>query len=408
MISDKKLSDKLKEHGKDVINTEQKFLASTFSNFISEIENSPLGKPLNIHATKQEEKDIKPLRNLEQKAFEKLVDENNAVEEYCKKHGIPIPTEKEIFSFRAFALGTTRSSDPMAGLKEAHKQNLDHLMRIEAKKNKSKLHFSIEKLKAGIFIINKNGQTLGYKEGISEEELHSVCHDTINFLDSNQILCKRPDLQSGEPHNHSTTAEILLTLSNSLYRLKTAHHRPFVEQFANLDAQGNILSLKIDPLIISYYDEKKRFDRLKTDTFWYVWKESKRFKEIHKNYEPMRQEARDKKDWLHESWVCDEFKKIEGIATGSQNNYMNEVKRWVKIIISTIQNQSKESFRSKIKQWVLLIPSKISEYFSNGLTKVICTLLILAILSLLSPYISPILPKEIKTLLKRAGEKFYS
>lgn len=372
MIADKELLNKLNESGSDLLSTEPTFFAAGLSNFIDEIDNHKLAEVFDSYSVEQETNDKKLLHKLEQELQEELIAQNNLVEEYygtrgiplCKSH-MPLPQHPDLSEFRAYEQNLLMVSDEIGALIEAHSSSLSHLMHIEIQKSEETILTFIKDYKRRIAIIGKHEQIIGLKKGLSEKELCSIHLDIITFINNTRILYVRSELCSSlteqvEKYCHHEKKDdhhdircfygivigILSMLSNSLHVLKTTHHRSFVEQFATLDNQGQIKSLKIDSLIMQRNNEKKRLDRLAPNTFWHAWNQLKWFYNTYKNFEHMQQEAFDNKDYLLEYGVYELFKKIEGIAaTNSHNEYENELKGYLKITLKKVDTIANDEQR---------------------------------------------------------------
>ena len=119
---------------------------------------------------------------------------------------------------------------------------------------------------------------------------------------------------------------ITCTLSELLENFPLGEHDTFVQRLVRMNASRNILASKLDLDLIKWRNEKSRIERIKIGTFWYSWQQLMHFNQLYNNYEDWRLNAILSGKLFDEWQLCDDLKKISGIALGQQVQYMNELK----------------------------------------------------------------------------------
>ncbi len=354
MIPEKELFNKLKVEEDRLASVDQEFFASELSSILDDITRPKIAEEIDAYAADEETRDTSDFCNLEQQLFEKLIAQQDQIESYCKEQKIPIPNcsipPLKISEFRAYEQGVLINvgGDKIGPLIEAQTEILSYLMGVEWSGNKDEV-LSFTKRFA---VISEIGQVTNLHDR-SVKALQYAYSEIKNFVDSKQILhpdlvlcstldehvrkrcINRKDNGSHEQLYYFSTIMIILQTLR-MYDLNTSHHREFVEQFVIVNEKGHIGVSKIAPLITSYDNEKKRLDRTKLNTLRYPWAQLKWFQEVFKNYESMRQNALDNKDYLRERDICHEFKKIKLIATILPNKYRDELIICVRKVILSL------------------------------------------------------------------------
>lgn len=341
MISEKQCFDKLKTLNESINKTDQTFFASVLFELLKELEHQKIVEVLDFHAIKEKNEDSTLFIQQEQKILEELRLHNKKIEHYYAEQSIDLVPgfmgKQDISEFNAYEQQKIVNS---GGLIESLFQSISNALSLLMGVEVERLQPEILKLIKKHALINKDGQVVRLIDP-STNGLQQTYLEINNFVIKNKILHPHLIKHLEAFVNHDITTkketnkmlhqygELMAALTILIQgQLCSSYHYDFVQQFARVNNEGHITGLLLGPNIIHWRKEKQRLFRIKTSTFWHSWDQLKYFYTVYANFESMQRDALAQGDLFCEWQLCDDFKKIDEIASGKQPEYMSELKRY--------------------------------------------------------------------------------
>lgn len=343
MITENQVSKKLLIANENVKEATPESLVIKLLTFLDSID-SQKNNTLDEYSTVEKRKDSAALIKTGKELLLDLHSKEEEIKRHYTQHKIKLPTfgikDSTTNKFHTFTLEEYAAGpSPIDRIIERIKLMLAEIMRASIHGDE------VIKLlqRHVIFCIGPNKRIERWRLIDSSDQGLEEVYVKINALANNKRILNDPFIKLlQEFHEHANNKKskkypyrrgILESIVQTLIQsdFNSANHREFVQQYAFLDSNGQIIALKPVSLINRWHAEHQDFDRNKTTTFWYGWEQLKEFRELCKNFAKTRLEILEtlgNDSLIHEFKLCHDFKKINDIATGKQPEYANELKRY--------------------------------------------------------------------------------
>lgn len=324
MITKEKVFSNIESVHQQALTAPQQFFNAILCELFEEMREQGLEEILDSHALVEKDRDMAPLKQFEEKVLGELRSSNHLIEEYYQQNNLKLPEgfmcPPGISEFRAYDEGILISraagkNDTISledtkinGLIFAVSASLSSLMYNKIPQEE------IWALAIRLAIVNTekdtNKKVIKLRD-FSSTGLYCAYDEIREFIAANQIIntnlkisleqlreYRDKEAEYKESSMHIALIGVLQILLTG--RLCSAHHIKFVQRFASLDNNGNILELKIGQKITVWEAEKTDLERRKSATFWYSWEQFKQFYAHYRHHSRHKTAARNDGNYLLE------------------------------------------------------------------------------------------------------------